>query len=180
MGPPRQLGGAEDRRVLGHVGKLDRDRKTTPERRNLRRAPNAPRGEHRETRHVRAEETTDPAQAEVARARDEERPLFVEEGLESREVDHGRIDFDLTKVRVDRCIERQVGRHAQGSVAADAAIERVRIEEGIGPVAGNVGRAADHVRHHFSAARRVPDHQTVQVPEARRPARFVESPPGPL
>src|SRR6202008_2034625 len=69
---PRQLRGTENRRVLGHVRILDRDREVAAERRDLGRSPNAPRGEHRQARDVGAEEATEPTEPEVSRARDKE------------------------------------------------------------------------------------------------------------
>src|SRR6266852_5831558 len=59
------------------------------------------------------------------------------------------------------------------SVAPDPAVERVRIEEWIGPVAGHVRGAAHQIGHDLGTARRVPDHQAMQMAEARRPARLV-------
>ena len=177
---PRELRGTEDRGVLGHVGKLDRDRETTAERRDLRRPPDAPRRQHRQARHVGAEEAAEPTQAEVPRTLDEERPLFVEESLKGGKIHDCRVDFDLTEIGVDGRIERQVGRDAQRGVAADATIDRVRIEEWIGPIAGNIRRASHRVRHQLRAAGRMSNHQTMQVSEARRPARLVQSPPRPL
>ena len=41
-----------------------------------------------------------------------ERPPLLEERLERREIQHGRIGFDLTEVGIDRCAQREIRREA--------------------------------------------------------------------
>ena len=78
----------------------------------------------------------DAAPAEVVedfRAFDEESPLLVEERLVRRQIDHGRIDFGLTEIRVDGGVEHEAARHRRFDVEADraeharAVVERVAV-----------------------------------------------------
>src|SRR5262249_32982062 len=96
----RQLPGAEDRRLRGIRG-VD----VVAARQDagaLRCAADAARIEQR----ARAVPAVG-VEAEGAGSLDEERPALVEEGLERREVDDGRIRFDLAEVGVERRGERE-------------------------------------------------------------------------
>ena len=57
---------------------------------------------------------------EDLRPLDEERALLLVEGLEGREVDDGRIHFDLPEVGIDGGVERQAAAHAPLEVQAGA------------------------------------------------------------
>ena len=172
-----QLRRAEDGRGLRFVDELVHG---VTVGRQLRRATDAARAEHRQARHVRAEEAAQPAEAEVPRALDEERPPLVEGGLEVGEIHDGRIDLDLSKVGVHRRGQREVRGEQHASVQADAAIHGVRVVKRIARRAGDVARAADDVGQHLGAARRAVDHEPVHVPEFRGAAGFVELPERPL
>src|SRR5690606_33800606 len=73
-----------------------------------RRATNTTRVKRLQRRHVAANKTTQSTVAENSRTGDKERSPFLEEHLERREVYNSRIDFDLTEVRIDGCVEREI------------------------------------------------------------------------
>ena len=124
------LRGAVDGRRLGRVD----ERLARVERGRGRLVPDAPRVE--QLTHHR----------ERVGAREEERALLREEGLERREVEHDGVGLDLPEVGQDRQVERQLVRHGDLGVEAardggvPAVHERARAGHGLG---GAVTHAAE-------------------------------------
>src|SRR5258705_2815797 len=117
-----------------------------PARRNVRGAAEAARVEDLRLGVVEAPEVVRPAAAVVAedlRSLEEERTLLLEERFERRQVDHRRVDFDLSEIRVDR--------RRRGEIAGDADL---RVESGGGKRArAVVERVAGSRRDEFAAGR---------------------------
>ena len=105
--PAGQLGRAEDGRVLWLVHVLI---ERIAVRGQLWLSPDPSGAEHRQAGDIRAEETVEPAQPEVACAFDEKRSTLTQERLEISEIHDGRIDFHLTEIGIHGGIERQVRR----------------------------------------------------------------------
>ena len=148
---PGELRRSEDSRVVRHVGVGARRERVA---RRLRRPADASRIEHSKARDVRAEIAVEPTETEIPRALDEERAPFGEERFERREIHDGRIDLDLSEIRVDREVEREVRREQHAGVRTEAAVHRVRVRKRISGIRhGLVDRAAHDVRQDLRALR---------------------------
>src|SRR5215831_3020394 len=62
---------------------------------------------------------------EQAATRDKEWPALIEKRFVRREVQHGRIRFDLTEVRIDRRVDRQIRSEAILDVTAERHVRPV-------------------------------------------------------
>jgi hypothetical protein len=94
---------------------------------------------------------------------DEERALLVIERLERRQVEHGRIRFDLAEVGLHGRVEREVGGDAVPEVRPHVA-EPVHVITR--PLDARIGRALDEVRKELDLTRRMDARQSGQVAPA--------------
>ncbi len=161
-GPARlagQLRRAEDRRRRRPVDEFAR-------RSPLRRAADPPGIEQGGVRAVEPHVAARPVPAEAVerlRALDEERALLVVERLERREVDDGRIDFDLAEVRIHGGVDGQVARHTPLQVEASGRRPGSTVVERVAGLRRALGfPARRHVRQHF------------EVPAASNPVEPLE------
>ncbi len=104
------------------------------------------------------------AKPETAGALDEERATFLETRLERRQIDDGRVDFDLAEIRIGRRRQREVRRDAVARVEAGGGVHVVLLDEGVRRF--RLERAlAQHVRQQLELASGAKATQAGQVAE---------------
>jgi hypothetical protein len=158
---PGDLAGGENRRGVGHVGERI---VVGGERRAGGRAADASRIERVHVLRVIAEVARVIREVEYLRAFDEKRPLLREERLECRQVQHGRIDFDLSEVRIQRCVECEVRREPVLEVEARAHGRPSMSIERIVRFAADRRRLGDDVREQLEVRRGRRNVETEQMP----------------
>ena len=154
--PSRDLGRAQNRRVLGAVDKI------------AARIAARPRAD------AAGVEVARPVAAQQLAALGEERPLLLEKHLECREIHDRGIGFDLPEVGVHRAVERDVGTEPHLQIGADAtaeicaAVERIPRRDTA--LKARVGRA---VGHELESAGRLDALDAHELSHERRPSGAV-------
>ncbi len=117
------------------------------------------------------------AEVEHAGVLHEERTPLLEERLERRQVDDGRVRLDLAEVRVDGGVERERRTEPVAQVDADAGVRGRAVEERVARLGRAVVQAAHRVGEHLEASRAVRGLDALERPELahRRPAAAVRS-----
>jgi hypothetical protein len=170
------LRGADDRRVLGHVRERGLVAHPAVE---LWRAADAPGIERAQAGRVAAEHATHAAEAERAGAGNEEGSLLRVVCLERAQVEGRRVHLHLAEVRVQRRVQRQVGREQHLDVAAGGQARGLAVVVGV--ARRRIGeRAARHdVRHELHLSWLARNGQPLQPAVERRSARRVLAPERP-
>src|SRR5678815_285957 len=111
---------------------------------------------------------------EQLRAFNKERSLFREKGFECAKVNDGRIDFNLAKIRIDGCIEKNVRTQrvleveSRGGVITRSIIEWIPRQRRLDEIA-----PADNVGHDLERAMRPDSIDTRQLRHSRRQATLL-------